>query len=567
MDNSLNNHNVGLRHEPQQSITYDARNVGVRASPHGQFPYRLLARGFPEAPSHHPPHHEHPVPEKPFAQRLDRHARLGHLDLCLTQVDEVILSRQDAITGLLPASTAVNAHGDYTDAWVRDNVYSILAAWGLASAYRRLDEGEERACRLEQSTVKLMRGLLNAMMKQADRVERFKQSLDPVDALHAKYDTGSGDAVVGDSDWGHLQLDATSLFLLMLAQMTASGLRIVFTLDEVNFVQNLVHYISRAYRTPDYGIWERGNKINSGQRELNASSIGMAKAALEAMSGFDLFGDRGGQVAQIHVVPDDIARCRATLQALLPRESGSKEVDAAVLGVIGFPAFAVEDIELIDKTHAAIVGKLQGRYGCKRFLLDGHQTVLEDAGRLHYEADELKCFEHIESEWPLFFSYLLLNAEFAGDSERAADYRDRLDALTVEQDGHQLLPELYNDPGRAKLRAARRAPAQQNPGTAVPPTDHRGTQRTDGIVAIQPRPAPGRRPGHGRHHRPRGTTALATAIPRCGRPLRRTKATRLGTILPRRAAPTRQRRSRRHRLPARRRKQPELSQSNLNTSH
>ena len=44
----------------------------------------------------------------------------------------------------------------------------------------------------------------------------------------------------------------------MLAQMTASGLRIVFTIDEVNFVQNLVHYISRTYRTPDYGIWERG---------------------------------------------------------------------------------------------------------------------------------------------------------------------------------------------------------------------------------------------------------------------------------------------------------------------
>ena len=90
---------------------------------------------------------------------------------------------------------------------------------------------------------------------------------------------------MGDDEWGHLQLDATSLFLLMLAQMTASGLRIVFSLDEVNFVQNLVHYISRAYRTPDYGIWERGNKMNHGIAELNASSIGMAKAALEAMSG------------------------------------------------------------------------------------------------------------------------------------------------------------------------------------------------------------------------------------------------------------------------------------------
>jgi phosphorylase kinase alpha/beta subunit len=40
-----------------------------------------------------------------------------------------------------------------------------------------------------------------------------------VDALHAKYDTHTGDIVVGDHEWGHLQLDATSLYLLMLAQM------------------------------------------------------------------------------------------------------------------------------------------------------------------------------------------------------------------------------------------------------------------------------------------------------------------------------------------------------------
>lgn len=34
---------------------------------------------------------------------------------------------------------------------------------------------------------------------------------------------GTCESVVGDYDWGHLQIDATSLFLLMLAQMTASG--------------------------------------------------------------------------------------------------------------------------------------------------------------------------------------------------------------------------------------------------------------------------------------------------------------------------------------------------------
>ena len=36
-------------------------------------------------------------------------------------------------------------------------------------------------------------GLLIAMMRQSAKVERFKQTQDPLDALHAKYDTGTGD--------------------------------------------------------------------------------------------------------------------------------------------------------------------------------------------------------------------------------------------------------------------------------------------------------------------------------------------------------------------------------------
>ena len=365
------------------------------------------------------------------------------LDTYYQQVQDIILSRQDWVTGLLPASTAVNLHGDYTDAWVRDNVYSILAAWGLALAYRRVEEKQGKTYVLEQSVVKLMRGLLTAMMRQAPKVEKFKQFQNPMDALHAKYDTKTGACVVADHEWGHLQLDATSLFLLMLAQMTASGLRIVFTIDEVNFVQNLVHYISRTYRTPDYGIWERGHKINHGIAELNSSSIGMAKAALEALSGFNLFGKDGGQASVVHVISDDIARTRITLESLLPRESISKEADSAVLSITGFPAFAVDNQTIRTKTEAIICEKLEGRYGCKRFLLDGHQTVIEDGHRQYYDPHELKQFMAIECEWPLFFTYLLLNNLFRGDNEAAMRYRKKLESLLVEQNGQHLLPELF----------------------------------------------------------------------------------------------------------------------------
>ena len=56
--------------------------------------------------------------------------------------------------------------------------------------------------------------------------------------------------VVGDKEWGHLQIDAISLFLLTLSQMTASGMQIIYTLDEVNLIQNLVFYIESAYCIP-----------------------------------------------------------------------------------------------------------------------------------------------------------------------------------------------------------------------------------------------------------------------------------------------------------------------------
>jgi hypothetical protein len=227
-----------------------------------------------------------------------------------------------------------------------------------------------------------MRGLLFSMMRQTGKVEAFKNSQATSDALHAKYNTSNGDSVVGDHSWGHLQLDATSIFILALAQMTSAGLQIVYTLDEVDFVQNLVFYIERSYRTPDFGVWERGNKMNHGLPELNSSSIGMATAALQAINRVNLFGARGGPLSVIHVLPDELARNCTTLLSCLPRESHSKEIDAALLSVISYPAFAITNQDLIAHTRNEIISKLEGKYGCKRFLRDGHQTVLEDTSRL-----------------------------------------------------------------------------------------------------------------------------------------------------------------------------------------
>uniref|UniRef100_A0A5F8ABA0 Phosphorylase b kinase regulatory subunit n=1 Tax=Macaca mulatta TaxID=9544 RepID=A0A5F8ABA0_MACMU len=334
--------------------------------------------------------------------RLDGYARL---------VQQTILCYQNPVTGLLSASH------EQKDAWVRDNIYSILAVWGLGMAYRKnadRDEDKAKAYELEQNVVKLMRGLLQCMMRQVAKVEKFKHTQSTKDSLHAKYNTATCGTVVDDDQWGHLQVDATSLFLLFLAQMTASGLRIIFTLDEVAFIQNLVFYIEAAYKVADYGMWERGDKTNQGIPELNASSVGMAKSILFSM---------------------------------LPRASTSKEIDAGLLSIISFPAFAVEDVNLVNVTKNEIISKLQGRYGCCRFLRDGYKTPREDPNRLHYDPAELKLFENIECEWPVFWTYFIIDGVFSGDAVQVQEYREALEGILIRgKNGIRLVPELYAVP-------------------------------------------------------------------------------------------------------------------------
>uniref|UniRef100_A0A8C0XU91 Phosphorylase b kinase regulatory subunit n=1 Tax=Castor canadensis TaxID=51338 RepID=A0A8C0XU91_CASCN len=249
-------------------------------------------------------------------------------------------------------------------------------------------------------------------------------------------------------------IDHLHIFFLLL-----SGLHIIHSLDEVNFIQNLVFYIEAAYKTADFGIWERGDKTNQGISELNASSVGMAKVIfLSSLDELDLFGVKGGPQSVIHVLADEVQHCQSILNSLLPRASTSKEVDASLLSVISFPAFAVEDSQLVELTKQEIITKLQGRYGCCRFLRDGYkllkrQTLFimffspQDPNRLYYEPAELKLFENIECEWPLFWTYFILDGVFSGNTEQVQEYREALDAVLIKgKNGVPLLPELYSVP-------------------------------------------------------------------------------------------------------------------------
>ena len=71
----------------------------------------------------------------------------------------------------------------------------------------------------------------------------------------------------------------------------------------------------------------------------------------------------------------------------------------------------------------------------------------EDSSRLHYEAWELRIFENIECQWPLFFCYLVINGIFTGDDDMTEKYSRALERLLVHTSrGSRMVPELYAVP-------------------------------------------------------------------------------------------------------------------------
>ncbi|XP_054626081.1 phosphorylase b kinase regulatory subunit beta isoform X3 [Dunckerocampus dactyliophorus] len=372
--------------------------------------------------------------DEPLWEKLDRY---------YNAVKTTILNYQSPTTGLFPVKTCSTCK----EARVRDSLYCAAGAWALAMAYRRIDDDMGRTHELEHSAIKCMRGILYCYMRQAHKVEQFKQDPSPSKCLHSMFNVDTGDEIHTYSEYHHLQIDAVSLFLLYLVEMICAGLQIIYNTDEVAFIQNLVFCVERAYRVPDYGMWERGSKYNNGSTELHSSSVGLAKAALEAINGFNLFGNQGCSWSVIFVDLDAHNRNRQTLCSLLPRESRSHNTDAALLPTISYPAFAVDDDALYSQTLDKIVRKLRGKYGFKRFLRDGYRTSNEDKNRRYYKPAEMKLFDGIECEFPIFFIFMMIDGVFRGNQAQVKEYQELLEPIIFQSyEGHAVVPKYYYVP-------------------------------------------------------------------------------------------------------------------------
>lgn len=95
-------------------------------------------------------------------------------------------------------------------------------------------------------------------MKQSARVEAFKTRQSAAHALHLKFHLTTGEPVLTDDQYHHLQIDAVSLYLLFLVQMITSGLQIIYT--QVNIIAENVDIftfqdLSRLSSLASYAIF------------------------------------------------------------------------------------------------------------------------------------------------------------------------------------------------------------------------------------------------------------------------------------------------------------------------
>uniref|UniRef100_A0A5K3EN75 Phosphorylase b kinase regulatory subunit n=2 Tax=Mesocestoides corti TaxID=53468 RepID=A0A5K3EN75_MESCO len=371
-------------------------------------------------------------------------------------VKDQLIKYQHPFSGLFPCRPESPAHNCV--AHVRDNVYCATAIWALHRSFQRFGDSSGQNYELRQSAVKCMRAILLGWMRQADRLENFKMTQNLETCLHTRLDYETGTPVEG-TGYKHLQIDCVGLYLLQLTQMIISGLQIIHTKVEAAFIQNLIFYLERAYRIPDYGMWERGSKQNRDITELHASSIGMAKAALESVSGFNIFGCEGDHTTVMFADVDAHSRNSSILCTLLPRESASKGTDVALIPTICWPAFAIHKPSIREATMTR-VDVLKGNYGYKRFTRDGYATVLET--NTLYSQGELSKFRGIESEWPMFFAYQVIACHFEQQYEKAQEFAEMLESLLVHplSEEYPWLPKFYFVP-ECSIDAEKENPGSQ----------------------------------------------------------------------------------------------------------
>lgn len=297
-------------------------------------------------------------------------------------------------SGVFTAS-AHNVATGYDKAWLRDIYFMTLGF---------LETGEIEVVQ------KAAKALLDLFVKHVEKIDWAIEHKphETWQRIHARFHPETFEEYW--EEWGNSQNDAVGEVLNILVELELRGASVVETDAERAVVQKIIDYLVALeyWHDPDNGIWEEN-------MEVHASSVGSCIAALK----------KAKQLEWLAVPEDAILFGESALRHLLPRESGSKFADLALLSLI-YP-FAVttesETIEILRNVEY----HLTRDKGVIRYKLDRYYNQNADG----YSE---------EAEWCFGLSWLAIIYAERGEKEKAFYYLRRA-KLTVTPAGQ--IPELY----------------------------------------------------------------------------------------------------------------------------
>src|SRR3989344_1660976 len=310
------------------------------------------------------------------------------MKILLKHKSKQILRKLRAPSGLFVAGGNPEKTHYAHQAWIRDSIYQAIG--------------------LEQfdtpGAVKTYQALLDVLLKHEYKIDwAIREKPDAKHKyIHARYHPITFDEF--DQDWGNKQNDAVGALLFKIGELHEKRVSVLRDSNDYRIVQKLVYYLEsiQYWKDCDNGVWEENE-------EVHASSVGACVAGLI-------------KIQKLVYVPDELyLKGLETLNALLPRESASKEVDLALLSLI-YPYKIVTPEQ------------------CDAILQNIEQKLVREKGVLRYLGDCYFNYEGKEASWTMGFPWLAKIYKDLGNKEKYNHYLAKTHEV-MTTDGE--LPELY----------------------------------------------------------------------------------------------------------------------------
>lgn len=297
----------------------------------------------------------------------------------------------------------------YNFIWLRDSFYMSLV---------HLDKDTEEYAKTLHAILDIIK-----RYKWKLKIHTYQKPTHKHEYLHPRYTI---DGYEVPEEWGNIQHDASSAILWAIGAGERLNKRIIRDDEDKEIVQMLVDYIicCNVFEDRDHGLWEEAEEIHS-------SSIGACLASII-------------KVKDIVHVPDElIVKGMDALNKLLPRESVTKDVDAAQLSLI-YPFRVVTD-DMAKTIVQNVETQLLRDKGCLRYKFDSYFSTLVNGEEGRYQEPK-EIYANTEMQWTMFVPWLALCHLELGNVEKAREYIEMTETL-FDENGY--LPEGYLANGKS----------------------------------------------------------------------------------------------------------------------